>query len=82
MTRIEAGSSAPAAGGDITRVRAAAKKTSIREFLLKYPPPTDVQRTLAVGYFLETHAGVASFTKADLAKGYRDAKETPRPTST
>ena len=29
---------------------------------------------LAVGYYLETHEGVGSFTKADLEKGYRDAK--------
>lgn len=51
------------------------KKLSIKEFLLESPPTTDIQRTLAVGYFLETHAGMASFTKADLEKGYGDAKE-------
>lgn len=53
------------------------KKLSIREFLLAHPPTTDVQRTLAIGYFLESHAGMASFTGAELEKGYRDAKETP-----
>jgi hypothetical protein len=53
---------------------------SIKEFLLESPPTTDIQRTLAVGHFLETHAGVASFTKADLEKGYNDAKE-PAPSN-
>jgi hypothetical protein len=43
--------------------------------LLEHPPKNDVQRTLAVGYFLEDQAGMASFNKADLEKGYRDAKE-------
>lgn len=52
------------------------KKLSIKEFLLENPPTTDIQRTLAIGYFLETHAGMRSFTTAELEKGYRDAKET------
>ena len=53
---------------------------SIKEFLLQNPPTTDVQRTLAVGYFLETHTGMASFTRAELEKGYRDGKE-PTPSN-
>ncbi len=76
VTRIETGS-AGAGGAQKTAARAAAKKLSIKEFLLESPPTTDIQRTLAVGYFLETHAGMASFTKADLEKGYNDAKEPP-----
>jgi hypothetical protein len=59
---------------------AASKKLSIKEFLLEHPPTTDIQRTLAVGYFLETHGGMTSFTKAELEKGYRDAKE-PMPSN-
>jgi hypothetical protein len=59
---------------------AASKRLSIKEFLLERPPATDIQRTLAIGYFLETHAGMANFTKADLEKGYRDAKE-PMPSN-
>ena len=50
---------------------------SIKEFLLESPPTTDIQRTLAVGYFLETHVGMSAFTNADLEKGYNDAKEPP-----
>jgi hypothetical protein len=72
ITKIEAGTKG--AGGDKMAARASAKKLSICEFLLKHPPSTDVQRTLAVGYYLETHEVRGSFTKADLEKGYRDAK--------
>jgi hypothetical protein len=79
VTRIETGSGG-AGGGQKTAAGAAAKKLSIKEFLLESPPTTDIQRTLAVGYFLETHAGMASFTKADLEKGYGDAKE-PTPSN-
>jgi hypothetical protein len=59
---------------------APSKKLSIKEFLLENPPTTDIQRTLAVGYFLETHAGMTSFTKIDLEKGYSDARE-PTPSN-
>lgn len=63
ITKIEAG-----AGGGKTTTSASAKKISIREFLLKHSPTTDVQRTLAVGYYLEKHEGVGSFTRADLER--------------
>ena len=74
VTRIESGSSRASIGGKAAEP-AASKKLSIKEFLLEHSPTTDIQRTLAVGYFIETHAGMTSFTKADLEKGYRDAKE-------
>jgi hypothetical protein len=74
VTRIESGSRR-ASVGEKAAAPAASKKLSIKEFLLENPPTTDIQRTLAVGYFLENHAGMASFTKAELEKGYRDAKE-------
>jgi len=77
ITKIEA-SEATASDSKTTASVAAAsaptKKLSIREFLLKFPPNTDVQRTLAIGYYLEAHEGMGSFTKVDLEKGYRDAK--------
>jgi hypothetical protein len=72
ITKIEAG----AAGGKAP-AGASTKKTSIKEYLLEHPPTTDIQRTLAIGHFLENHAGMASFSKPDLEKGYSDAKETP-----
>lgn len=79
VTRIECGRPLPRVGDNAT-APAVSKKLSIKEFLLEHPPITDIQRTLAVGYFLETHAGMASFTKAELEKGYRDAKE-PKPSN-
>ena len=79
VRRIETGSADAGAGQRIAK-GAVAKKLSIKEFLLESPPTTDIQRTLAIGYFLETHAGMASFTKVDLEKGYSDAKE-PSPSN-
>lgn len=72
ITKIEANPTGSSSGK--TAMGASGKKLSIREFLLKHPPTTDVQRTLAVGYYLETHEGMGSFTNADLERGYRDAK--------
>jgi len=72
ITKIEAG--ATGTSGGKTAAPASAKKLSIREFLLKHPPTNDVQRTLAVGYYLETHEGMGTFTRANLERGYRDAK--------
>ncbi len=73
MTRVEEGSIGPAAAQTISA--SASKNQSIKEFLLENPPPTDIHRTLAVGHFLETYAGMSAFTKADLEKGYADARE-------
>lgn len=72
VTKIEAG--AVGAGGGNKAAGASEKKLSIREFLLKHPPTTDIQRTLAIGHYLEMHEGMSSFTRADLERGYRDAK--------
>jgi len=79
VARIETGS-ADVSIEQRAAASAPAKKLSIKEFLLESPPTTDIQRTLAVGYFLETHANMASFTKVDLEKGYSDAKE-PTPSN-
>lgn len=51
------------------------KKTSIKEFLNDLKLSNDVQRTLAIGYFLEISEGLTSFSKVDLEKGFRSAKE-------
>ena len=79
VARIESASSGASVGERAT-ASAATKRLSIKEFLLEHAPATSIQRTLAVGYFLETYTGMASFTKAELEKGYRDAKE-PMPTN-
>jgi hypothetical protein len=78
-TRITKIETAAEAGG-ITKSAEqtkAKKKTAIKEFLLENPPPDDIRRTLAVGYFLENNEGMSSFTKVDLLRGYGDAKESP-----
>ncbi len=69
VAKIEAGAT-PANSGK-TAEKSASKKLSIREFLLNHPPTNDVQRTLAVGYYLESQEGMGSFTRADLERGYR-----------
>ncbi|MGQ0455476.1 MAG: hypothetical protein ACT4OU_00295 [Hyphomicrobium sp.] len=80
VSRIENGSAGIDDGPNPT-FQAATKKLSIKEFLLQQNFSTDIQRTLAIGYFLETHAGMTSFTKAEIEKGYSDAKE-PVPSNT
>jgi hypothetical protein len=78
VARIETGSAGT--GGPKEVAGGGRKKLSIKEFLLQNPPSTDIQRTLAIGHFLETHAGMASFTKSELEKGYSDARE-PTPSN-
>ena len=53
------------------------KKISIKEFILSKKPNDDVQKTLAIGYYLEKHEGLPCFNVKDIEKGYRDAKEKP-----
>ncbi len=51
------------------------KSLSLREFLLDRKPSNDVERTLAIGYFLEKYEGVASFNIEDILSAYVRAKE-------
>lgn len=51
------------------------KETSIKEFLLSKQPKGDVQKLLAIGYYLEKQQGLTSFTVEDLKKGFRSAAE-------
>ncbi len=51
------------------------KETSLKEFILSKKPKNDIQRTLAIGYYLEKHAGLTSFNVRDLDEGFRAAKE-------
>lgn len=59
----------------ITPPTSTEKKTSIKEFLIEKVPKGSVDMTLAIGYFLETYEGISPFNKADLDKGFRNAKE-------
>ena len=51
------------------------KKLSVKEFLLTKKPADNVQRTLAIGYYLEHFESMDSFNTRDLADGFRSAKE-------
>lgn len=54
------------------------KPVAIQEFILSRKPRTEVERTLAIAYFLERIEGLASFTVDDLRDAYSRAKE-PKP---
>lgn len=58
-----------------TKPEAAKKRISTKEFILSKKPKDDVQRTLAIGYYLEKYEGLSPFNVRDLEKGFRDARE-------
>lgn len=58
-----------------TRPEVVKKKISVAEFILSKKPKDDVQKTLAIGYYLERHDALPSFNKKDLKNGFRMAKE-------
>jgi|SRR3989344_4957903 len=63
---------------DTTQVVAESKiirKLSIREFLNTLQISDDVQKTLAIGFFLEKYRGFISFNKRDLEISFTEAKE-------
>jgi hypothetical protein len=62
-------------GGPSPEKAAAPKAPSIRQFVVGKNPTDDVQRSLTIGYYLEKHAGQASFNAKDLEKGFVDARE-------
>ena len=51
------------------------KKLSVKEFLRSKKPNSDVQKTLAIGYYLEKHEKMSSFNVDDLRKAFKAAKE-------
>lgn len=51
------------------------KKTSICEFLISKNPKGDVNKTLAIGYFLEKYKNLEFFNKNDLEEYFKKAKE-------
>jgi hypothetical protein len=51
------------------------KKLSIKEFILSKNPKNEIQKTLAIGYYLEKYEGLSSFNVKDLENGFHDAKE-------
>jgi len=51
------------------------KELSLREFLLSKNPKSEMERTLAVAYYLENYEDFTSFNVKDLENGFRRAKE-------
>src|SRR4030042_4317515 len=51
------------------------KKLSIKEFLISKKTTNNVQKTLAIGCFLEKNEGFISFNVDDLRSEYEKAKE-------
>jgi hypothetical protein len=62
-----------AGGSALTRP----KKMSAKEFLLTVEANSEVQKVLAIAYFLEFVEGVPSFNITDLISAFRAAKERP-----
>jgi hypothetical protein len=51
------------------------RKLSAKEFLLTKSPKSEVQKVLALAYFLEHQEGIESFNVSDLEATFRSAKE-------
>ena len=58
-----------------TKPETVKKKISIKEFILSKKPKNDVQKTLAIGYFLEKYEDISSFNVKDLKSGFKAARE-------
>lgn len=52
-----------------------ARKQSAKEFLLTKNPKSEVQKAIALAYFLEREDGVSPFNVADLETAFRAARE-------
>ena len=53
------------------------KKLSIQEYLLSKTPKNDVDRTLAIGNYLEKYEKLKFYNKNDLEESFKKAKEKP-----
>lgn len=58
-----------------TKPETVKKKISIKEFILLKKPKNDVQKTLAVGYFLEKYENISPFNVKDLERDWKAARE-------
>ncbi len=58
-----------------TKPETVTTKPSIKDFIRSKKPQDDIQKTLAIGRYLENYEGFSSFNVKDLDKGFRDAKE-------
>ena len=51
------------------------KGISVKEFIISSKPSGDVQKTLAIGYYLEKYEKMTSFNVDDISKHFQLAKE-------
>ena len=51
------------------------KDVSVKEFIILKKPKKDVEKTIAVGYYLEKHQGLSSFNINNIKEEFRKAKE-------
>jgi hypothetical protein len=51
------------------------KDLSVKEFMILRTPTNDVEKTLAIGYYLERYQGASLFNVDDFARGFQLAKE-------
>jgi len=58
-----------------TTSEAIPKTIGLKEFILSKQPKNDVQKTLAIGYYLEKFSGLNLFNIDDLEKAYERARE-------
>lgn len=58
-----------------TKPETVKKKISIKEFILSKKPKNDVQKTLAVGYYLEKYENISPFNVKDLERDFIAARE-------
>lgn len=58
-----------------TKPETVKKKISIKEFILSKKPKDDVQKTLAIGYYLEKYENLPPFNVKDLEESFRAARE-------
>lgn len=59
----------------ITGTAKTEKKTSLREFIISNKPGNDVEKTLAIGYYLEKCENEPFFNASDIRLGFKNAKE-------
>ena len=51
------------------------KELSVKEFIIANRPSNDVEKTLAIGYYLERFVGMTAFNVDDLGRYFQLAKE-------
>ena len=62
---------------EIVKGQIQSKSLSLREFMAEKNPINDVQKTLAIGYYLEHHKNIATFNINDIEGEFRAAKIPP-----